>query len=277
MQPSTLIHYSYALFCGVLQRVTNPHLVHSMVHHPPGGRCCFWLAAGSKRTGSSRHAMIVWGRWSPPVGESKEPTEFSWGYVAVHWEQMRLCLGWLQRLARENSAAQHQQSPSSCSCVFCLRLFRNNSFYSHGSTWPSLVKRQPTFLSQPYSCEMGQGIQKWVGGPGQNDGLEEREWENRLIRSPKLLEDVWEREGWKGWRLKGFERVRDECQNFYTGKDLGFLTLWVHGTPAASRPLSLILLTPQYAQHSSESEEGTMERLDIMLSFMGFLCTIPAG
>lgn len=157
-------------------------------------------------------------------------------------------------------------------CVLLASL-SNNSFYSHGSTWPSLVKRRPTFLSQPRSCEIGQGIKKWVGGPGQNDGLEEREWENRLIRSPKLLEDVWEREGWKGWRLKGFERVRDECQSFYTGKDLSFLTLQVHGTPAASRPLSLILLTPRYAQHSSDSEEGTMERLDIMLSFMGFLYT----
>lgn len=63
--------------CGALQRVMNSHLVHSMVLHPPGGRCCFWLAAGSKRTESSRHAMIVWGRWSPPVVESKDSQQSS--------------------------------------------------------------------------------------------------------------------------------------------------------------------------------------------------------
>lgn len=77
-------------------------------------------------------------------------------------------------------------------------------------------------------------------------------------------------------RLKGYERVRDECQSFYKSKDLGFLTPWVHGTPAASRPLSLILLTPEYAQHSSDSEEVTIESLDIILSFTGFLCIYPA-
>lgn len=241
----------HCFFFSVL-KVVNSHLVHSMVLRPPGGRCCFWWAAGSKRTESSRRAMIVWGRWSPPVGESND--------------------------------SQHSSDERTYAAViFCILLavfvcfarasFKHFFFNSHGSTWPSLVKRQPTFLSQPCSCEMGQGIKKWVGGPGQNDGLEGREWENRLIRSPKLLEDVWEREGWKGWRLKGLERVRDECQSFYTSKDLGFLTLRVHGTPAASRPLSLILLTPWYVQHSLNSEEGAIERLDIMLSFMGFLCT----
>lgn len=70
---------------------------------------------------------------------------------------------------------------------------------------------------------------------------------------------MWEIEGWKGLRLKRLEHVRDECRSWSESRDLSFLTLRVHATPAASKPLSLILLTPEHILHSWVSLVVTIE------------------
>lgn len=75
---SSLRHHSSPLsvwsMCPIsaLFRDIITHLVHRTVLHPPGGRCCFWLAADRMRTGSSRHAMSVWGHLSPPTCKCKQ-------------------------------------------------------------------------------------------------------------------------------------------------------------------------------------------------------------
>lgn len=63
----TAAFHSETLFVSLVRKFVVTHLVHSTVLHPPGGRCCFWLAVGSKRTESSRHAMFVLGHLSPPM------------------------------------------------------------------------------------------------------------------------------------------------------------------------------------------------------------------
>lgn len=144
---------------------------------------------------------------------------------------------------------------NAASLPVCPLLMSPVFLYSHGSAWPTL------FSFPHFNCEsrIRQSINGKLVSWSKLKDYERGEWENRLIRNHKLFEDVREIEGWKGFRPQRLEHVRDECHSSQESRNFSVLTLWVQATPTASRPLSLILLTPKHPLHSSVLAVVTVE------------------
>lgn len=70
--------------------------------------------------------------------------------------------------------------------------------------------------------------------------------------------------------------MRDECHIRYESRDFSFVTLGVQATPAAVRPLSPILTTPEHTPHSSASLVVTTQ-MSRGLSTLDHLSFYPAG
>ncbi len=154
-----LCQHGECVTIGALFRATVTHLVHSTVLHPPGGRCCFWLAADSRRTESSRHATSVWGRLSPPRVKCKtcgylEASCSSLGALvfecvsySVCWKVNRVTFVIWIIICNAAVHVVHQQRTISiipvrsgwktykqkCTAFLIVRLF-----ISCGATWPGL-------------------------------------------------------------------------------------------------------------------------------------------
>lgn len=144
------------------------HLVHSMVLHPQGGRCCFWLAFDSKRTESSRHATSVWGHLSPPRDK------MMWWVGSYSWlgALLSVCVG-----HRSWKVDTVMWSVSSTSHLFdqnvlmylsgmksvlfaCHIQILHFSFYRE-ATWPSLKSMESWWAGVKLRIR-GEGVRKQV-------------------------------------------------------------------------------------------------------------------